>query len=95
MITLILNFSISFLGKSDSEGRIQCLSALSETFKIENEPQNYLRLVTAYGNLMNGDNEAAELGKALGVSINTKLFEGADEKTSSKIKDIAKELNLT
>ena len=50
-----------FLDKNDQEGRIQCISALSEVFSLEADGANYLRLATALGNLGYGDEMALEL----------------------------------
>jgi hypothetical protein len=67
---------------------------MSEVFAKENDAQNYLRLITALGNLAHGDNDAFELIQAMGIQVKTDKLEGADDKTISTIKEIAKELNL-
>jgi hypothetical protein len=83
-----------FVDKNDAEGRIQCISGISETFNLERDPQSYLRLITALGNLCYGDQEARELVDALGIKIDISKIEGGDDKTLQRIKDIAKELKL-
>jgi hypothetical protein len=45
------SYSIQFLDKNDPEGRIQCVSALSEVFGIEKDAGSYMRAIAAIGNL--------------------------------------------
>ena len=45
------SYAVNFLDKNDPEGRIQCMSALSEAFAIEKDANNFLRLIGAWGNL--------------------------------------------
>mmetsp|Transcript_22165 Transcript_22165/g.21388 ORF Transcript_22165/g.21388 Transcript_22165/m.21388 type:complete len:123 (-) Transcript_22165:230-598(-) len=38
VITIMLNYSVNFIDKNDSEGRIQSISAISEVFALETDP---------------------------------------------------------
>ena len=94
-LTLFLNYSILLLDKPDQEGRVQLLSAMSECFDQEKDAQNYLKLVTAVGNLAWQNKEVRDMMGGLGIKVkNASALEGTDEKTAGSIKDIAREIGL-
>lgn len=68
-ITVALNFSIFFLDKNDSEGRLQIASALCEALAKEGDEQNKLRIKATLKNLTIGDEDARDLIQSLGVEL--------------------------
>jgi hypothetical protein len=48
---MCMNFSVEFLNKDDTEGRIQILTALASTISQETEIPNLLRASFALGNV--------------------------------------------
>lgn len=52
------SYAVNFFDKDDTEGRIQCITAISKALAVEKDSTNLLRLVGAFGNLMHGNEEA-------------------------------------
>jgi len=64
---LCLNYSVAWLLKDDSEGRIQVVSALAGSIPDETDLQNMLRMATALGNLAHEHEEAKALVQTFGI----------------------------
>lgn len=66
-ITVLLNYSISFLQKADHEGGVQILSALGALAGKESDNQCLKRLEAAVNNLTFKNYEAKKLAQAMGL----------------------------
>lgn len=93
-VTLLLNYSIMFLDRADSEGKIQLVSSVSGgIIQRETDAQTYLRLVTMLGNVCYEDAESKELVQSMvgdEISQEKKGLEGLDDKTKSMINEAIK-----
>lgn len=69
-ITVLLNFSIIFLQKDDSEGKIQALSALGALAgRTDLDEQSKKRMQAAVNNLTYKNPDGKELAQALGLNV--------------------------
>ena len=93
-ITVIQNYSVLFLDKDGTDGRIQAISALGEASKSEKDGTNYLRMITALGNLQHQFPEGKELMVAVGVQVDLKGLEGADQKSMEFMGKIISEMGF-
>lgn len=66
-ITLMMNYSVEFLSKEDTEGRIQIITALQQCLTDEIELQNLLRVSYALGNCAHKSAEVQSLVGTLGL----------------------------
>lgn len=87
-ITVLLNYSVAFLSrKDDNQGRVQCIAVLVESIDSEEDPQNYMRILAAIGNLIFEDTEIASLANDFGVEeklATVEKFKGKDVYDKSK-----------
>lgn len=87
-ITVLLNYSVAFLSrKDDNQGRVQCIAVLVESIDSEEDPQNYMRILAAIGNLIFEDTEIASLANDFGVEeklTTVEKFKGKDVYDKSK-----------
>jgi len=66
-ITMLMNYSVEFMVKDDSEGRIQVMTAIAPILAGETDLQNLLRISITLGNLAHESAEAASLLSTLGL----------------------------
>lgn len=67
-LTVLLNYSVAFLTrKDDNQGRVQSIACLVDVLDQEADPQNYMRILAAIGNLIYEDKEVQGLATDFGV----------------------------
>ena len=64
---MLMNYSVEFLIKDDTEGRVQIMTALAPCLLQETDLQNLLRISITLGNLQHESAEGASLLGALGL----------------------------
>ncbi|XP_033636971.1 phospholipase A-2-activating protein-like [Asterias rubens] len=67
MSTVLLNYAVVLQSGHDSEGQLQCLSAVATILECEVEPEAVFRLLVALGTLMSVDDNALAIGQSLNI----------------------------
>lgn len=68
MATLLLNYSVVFCQKNDTEGKSQCMTITKELLEKGNLDQEAIfRLLVMLGNLVHNDEVAVAIGQSLGL----------------------------
>jgi hypothetical protein len=93
-ITVLLNYAVAFVTrKDDNQGRVQAIGGLVNVIDTESEPQNYMRILAAVGNLIFEDEEVQSLANEFGLLdklSSLEKFKGKDvyDKCSKYVEEI-------
>eukprot|EP00005_Dracoamoeba_jomungandri_P004829 CAMPEP_0174251374 /NCGR_PEP_ID=MMETSP0439-20130205/1216_1 /TAXON_ID=0 /ORGANISM="Stereomyxa ramosa, Strain Chinc5" /LENGTH=807 /DNA_ID=CAMNT_0015331667 /DNA_START=17 /DNA_END=2440 /DNA_ORIENTATION=- len=89
LVTVIVNYAVSFLAASDAQSKTQCVSIINEVLSTETDAEVLYRALVALGTLIWQDEDTKQL---LGAFELLATVTNYTENESGKVKEVASEI---